>query len=184
MDGEQAHRHARRVAVPMFRRYREQVGWRLGAEGLDRGAALEVLKWRRRAVRPWPGAWAGRGGAIALNVPGNSQNAKFRGRLRQDASGGLLVSGVVVETVGAIMLPPVCGVVTLLTLGFLVGGALTVTVPPLVIGLVATPVVAVLAVVCHRSRAQGYDADASVLLGYLDTLLAPLSPQPLRRLEE
>lgn len=192
MDAQQArgHRHRQRAdGGPMFIRRREHVRWRLTADGLDYETALAVLHKRRPAVGAWPGCRVGSGGSIVLNVPGGNQNAKFRGRLRQapepdEGSGALLVSGVILETMSGILVPPLLGFVALLMLGTFVLGALTVTIPPLVIGLVATPLMGTMAVSFERGRGRAYNGDAHRLYRDLDTLLEPLRPEPLGVSEE
>jgi hypothetical protein len=163
----------------VFKRCRVRGSWRLTAEGLDRDSALAVLRKRRSLVRPWPGCRVGRHGTIALIVPGRNANAKFRGRLQEDDGGALVVSGVTVETVSAFVLPQMMAFAALLMLGVVVAGALTVTAPPLIIGLVAAPVLGTLSVLLARSRGAGYDVHAGRLHRDLETLLAPLDPQPV-----
>ncbi|MGD3112617.1 hypothetical protein [Streptomyces sp. YGL11-2] len=187
MDAQQArgHRHQKRADNgPIFKRRRQHGSWRLAADGLDFDTALAVLHKRRPSVGAWPGCRVGRGGSIALNVPGRDQDAKFRGRLHQvpDPDGGndaLLVSGVMMATMNGIMVPLIFGFATLLMLGIFVLGALTVTIPPLVIGLVAAPLMGTMAVHFRRNRGQAYDLDAHRLYRDLHTLLAPLRPEPL-----
>ncbi|WP_369393369.1 hypothetical protein AB5J72_41840 [Streptomyces sp. CG1] len=186
MDTQRArHRHQERAdGGPAFRRRREQGSWRLTADGLDHDTALALLHERRPSVGAWPGCRVGRNGSIALNVPGRNQNAKFRGRLHQmsDPDGGgdsvLLVSGVMLETMSGIMLPALFGFVTLLMLGIFVAGALTVTIAPLVIGLVAAPLMGAMAVSFWRGRGRAYDLDTHRLYRDLHKLLEPLRPEP------
>ncbi|MER6386395.1 hypothetical protein [Streptomyces sp. NPDC001250] len=167
-----------------FKRRREHGSWRLAADGLDHDTALAVLHERRPSVGAWPGCRVGSDGSIALNVPSRNQNAKFRGRLHQvpdpDRNDGvLLVSGVMLETMSAVMLPLSFGFVTLLMLGILIAGALTLTIAPLVIGLVGAPLMGAMAVGFRHTRGQAYDLDAQRLYRNLHTLLEPLRPEPL-----
>ncbi|WP_208903111.1 hypothetical protein [Streptomyces incarnatus] len=193
-QGAQRHRHQQRVRAgggAMFRRHREHGSWRLTADGLDHDAALAVLRKRRSSVGAWPACRVGSGGSIALNAPGRNQAAKFRGRLDvvPDPHGGgsaLVVSGVMLETMNGIMLAPLFGCVTLVMLAIFLLGALTVTIPPLVIGLGATPLMGALTVFFVRGRGRAYDLDAHRLYRDLHKLLEPLHPEPLgdsRRLE-
>ncbi len=187
MDTQQAHGHRHQQPAdngPMFKRRREHGSWRLTADGLDHDAALAVLHQRRPSIGAWPGCRVGSNGSIALNVPGRSQNAKFRGRLHQDphphgTGHTLLVSGVMMETMSGIMLPLLFGFVTLLMLGIFVVGALTAVIPPLIIGLLAAPVMGFMAVYFRRGRGQGYDHDSRRLYSDLHKLLSPLHPEPL-----
>ncbi|MER6075821.1 hypothetical protein ABT187_45155 [Streptomyces sp. NPDC001817] len=73
-----------------------------------------------------------------------------------------------------ILLASLFGFVTLVTLGIFLPGALTVTIPPLVIGLVATPVMGALTVFFACGRGRAYDLDAHRLYRDLYKLLAPL----------
>ncbi|EST18879.1 hypothetical protein [Streptomyces roseochromogenus] len=193
-QGAHGHRHRQRGRAgggPKFRRRREHGSWRLTADGLEHEAALVVLRKRRPSVGAWPACRVGSGGSIALNAPGRNQSAKFRGRLDvvpdPDGGGGaLVVSGAMLETMNGIMLAPLFGFVTLVTLGIFLLGALTVTIPPLVIGLVATPLMAALTVFFARGRGRAYDLDADRLYRDLHKLLAPMRPEPLgdsRRLD-
>lgn len=182
MDTHAAHTHGRKrpaTPAPVFKRCRVRESWQLTVEGLDRDSALAVLRKRRSLVRPWPGCRVGRRGTIALVVPGRNASAKFRGRLREEDGGALVVSGVMVETVSAFVLPQIMAFAALLALGILVAGALTVTVPPLIIGLVAAPALGTLSVLLARGRGVGYDIHAGRLHRDLATLLAPLDPQPV-----
>ncbi len=187
MDTQHAHSHRHQEQAgggPVFRRRREHGSWRLTAEGLDHEAALALLQARRPSVGAWPGCRVGSGGSIALNVPSRNQNAKFRGRLHQvpDPDGGgdmLVVSGVMLETVSGIVTPMIFGFATLLTCGIFVLGALTVAIPPLIIGLLAAPLMGTMAVYFWRSRGRAYELDTHQLYDRLHALLALLHPEPL-----
>lgn len=90
-----------------------------------------------------------------------------------------MVSGVMLETMNGVMLAPLFGFVTLMGLAIFLLGALTVTIPPLVIGLVSTPLMGTLTVLFVRGRGRAYDLDAHRLYRDLHKLLAPLHPEPL-----
>ena len=187
MDTQESRGHEHRERTdggPMFRRRRERGSWKLTADGLDHDTALAVLHKRRPSVGAWPGCRVGHDGSIALNIPSRSQDAKFRGRLHQspdpDGDGdALLVSGVMLETVSAIMVPLLFGFVTLVLLCIFILGALTATIPPLIIGLVAAPITGTMAVFFRRNRGQAYNLDVRRLYRDLHKLLEPLDPEPL-----
>jgi hypothetical protein len=178
------HRHRESLidvqGAGLFRRRHEHGRWRLEpGDGIGFEEAVDEVRHRRKSVGAAPADRVHRSGAVVLNVPGNYQKAKFRGRLRQVPGGNLEFTGVMRETVGAVLLPLVFGFVTLVMLGLVVAGVLTGAWPPLVIGVVAAPLMGLFTFSFHRNRGRSYAADSHRLYGDLAKLLAPLHPHPL-----
>ncbi len=164
----------------LLRRRCEHGRWRLEpAAGIGFEEAVEDMRSRRKSRTTGSAGRVRPNGVVVLYVPSRYQSSTFHGRLQQRADGGLEFTGVMKETLSAALMPLIYGFVTLLMLALIALGALTDVWPPLVIGVVAAPIMGTLTVSFHRNRGRDYAMYSRRLYGNLAGLLAPLNPQPL-----